>query len=54
MCFLIIRGKNRLARGGLEYIENYRKMYRKIIRDTKKKENKRYMFNADNKTKSVH
>lgn len=37
----------------LKYIENYRNICRKIIREAMRRENDRYISCANNKTKSV-
>jgi hypothetical protein len=37
----------------LEYIEYYRKIYRRVIKETKRMENNRYINNATNKSKAA-
>jgi hypothetical protein len=37
----------------LEYVENYRKIYKKVIKEAKKKENDGYINNASNKSKGA-
>jgi hypothetical protein len=34
------------------YISRYKTIYREVIRDTKRSENYRYIFNAKNKTEA--
>jgi hypothetical protein len=37
----------------LKYTENYRQIYRKVIKEAKKRENDKYISNASNKSKAA-
>jgi len=37
----------------LEYIEQYRKIYRRVIQETKRRENNNYIISSKNKSKAA-
>ena len=47
------RKKTVMKKKGLEYIEHYRKTYRRVIREAKRREYNRYINSAKNKSKAA-
>ena len=42
-----------MKKKNLEYIDHYRKIYRRIIKETKRRENNSYISSAKNKLKAA-
>jgi hypothetical protein len=47
------RKEMELGKEDCQFIKNYRKIYRKVINEAKKRDNDNYIANAKNKTKAT-
>jgi len=54
MCLLDKQRKStKIKKKDLEYIDQYRKIYKRVIQDAKKRENDKYVSSAKNQTKAT-